>query len=106
MSVPKISAHFGVRTALITGGQEKKEGGLTPQIVIGTPGRMKDQFLDDKTLRLDTAKIMVIDEADMTMEFGFLEDVDAILSHMKDDVTVMVFSATIPEMLQPFLKNT
>lgn len=101
----KISAHFGVRTALITGGQEKKEGGLTPQIVIGTPGRMKDQFLDDKTLRLDTAKIMVIDEADITMEFGFLEDVDAILSHMKDDVTVMVFSATIPEMLQPFLKK-
>lgn len=101
----KLAAHFNVRVALITGGTEKKEGGLMPQIVIGTPGRMKDQFLEDKTLRLDTAKIMVVDEADMTLEFGFLEDIDAILSHMKDDVTVMVFSATIPDMLQPFLKK-
>lgn len=101
----KLADHFGVRVRLVTGGTEKKEGGLTPQIVIGTPGRMKDQFLEDKTLRLDTAKIMVIDEADMTLEFGFLEDVDAILSHMSEDVTVMVFSATIPEMLQPFLKK-
>ncbi len=101
----KLADHFGIRVRLITGGTEKKEGGLTPQIVIGTPGRMKDQFLEDKTLRLDTAKIMVIDEADMTLEFGFLEDVDAILSHMSDNVTVMVFSATIPEMLQPFLKK-
>lgn len=101
----KLSAHFDVRTRLVVGGTEKKEGGQTPQLVIGTPGRMKDLFLEDKTLRLDTAKIVVIDEADMTLEFGFLEDVDAILSHMKDDVTVMVFSATIPEMLQPFLKK-
>lgn len=101
----KLADHFGVRVRLVVGGTEKKEGGLTPQIVIGTPGRMKDQFLEDKTLRLDTAKIMVIDEADMTLEFGFLEDVDSILSHMSEDVTVMVFSATIPEMLQPFLKK-
>lgn len=101
----KLADHFQIRLRLCIGGTEKKEGGLTPQIVIGTPGRMKDMFLDEKLLRLDTAKIMVIDEADMTMEFGFLEDVDAILSHMKKDVTVMVFSATIPENLQPFLKK-
>lgn len=101
----KLADHFNIRVRLATGGMEKKEGGQTPQIVIGTPGRMKDLFLDDQTLLLNTAKIMVIDEADMTMEFGFLEDVDAILSHMNKDITVMVFSATIPEMLQPFLKK-
>lgn len=101
----KLADHFDVRIRLATGGMEKKEGGLVPHIVIGTPGRMKDLFLDDQTLLLNTAKIMVIDEADMTMEFGFLEDVDMILSHMSQDITVMVFSATIPEMLQPFLKK-
>ena len=101
----KLADHFDVRIRLVTGGMEKKEGGLVPHIVIGTPGRMKDLFLDDQTLLLNTAKIMVIDEADMTMEFGFLEDVDMILSHMSQDITVMVFSATIPEMLQPFLKK-
>ena len=102
----KLADHFGVRVRLVTGGMDKKQGGsLTPHIVIGTPGRMKDMFLSENALRLDTAKIVVIDEADMTMEFGFLEDVDQILSKMDEKVQIMVFSATIPENLQPFLKK-
>lgn len=102
----KIANYFNVRVKLVTGGMEKKQASeLMPQIVIGTPGRMKDLFLNDKTLRLDTAKIVVIDEADMTLEFGFLEDVDMILSKMDQKVQLMVFSATIPEGLQPFLRK-
>ncbi len=102
----KISEHFSVRVKLITGGMEKKETmSVQPHIVIGTPGRMKDQFINDNTLRLDTAKIMVIDEADMTLEFGFLEDIDQILTKMDKKIQMMVFSATIPESLQPFLNK-
>lgn len=101
----KLAAHFGARVRLCIGGTEKKEGGQVPQIVIGTPGRMKDMFVDEHLLNLSTAKLFIIDEADMTMEFGFLEDVDAVLSHMNKDVTIMVFSATIPEQIQPFLKK-
>lgn len=102
----KIASHFGVRVRLITGGMDKKGASeLVPQIVIGTPGRMKDLFLQEKTLRLDTAKMVIIDEADMTLEFGFLEDVDMILSKMEEKVQLMVFSATIPEGLQPFLRK-
>jgi len=101
----KLADHFGVRMKLITGGMDKNIGSLTPQIVIGTPGRMKDLFLDEKNLRLDTAKIVVIDEADMTMEFGFLEDLDQILSKMDENVQIDVFSATIPDNLEPFLKK-
>ena len=104
--VKNLAAHFNIRVKLVTGGMDRHSTGTqVPHIVIGTPGRMKDLFLEEHTLRLDTAKIMVIDEADMTMEFGFLEDVDQILSHMSDDITIMVFSATIPENLQPFLKK-
>ena len=102
----KIAAYFNVRTKLVTGGMQKTSGSKQiPQIVIGTPGRMKDLFLKDKTLRLDTAKIVVVDEADMTLEFGFLEDIDMILSKMDKKVQMMVFSATIPEGLQPFLRK-
>lgn len=104
--IKKIANYFNVRTKLVTGGMQKsKVTELNPQIVIGTPGRMKDLFLQDKTLRLDTAKMVVIDEADMTLEFGFLEDVDSILSKMDKKVQLMVFSATIPEGLQPFLRK-
>lgn len=101
----KIADVLGVKVKLITGGMEKSSTNINAQIIIGTPGRMKDLFLDDKTLRLDTAKIMIIDEADMTLEFGFLEDIDTILSHMDKKIQMMVFSATIPEALQPFLKK-
>lgn len=97
--------HFGIRMKLVTGGMDKNIGTQTPHIVIGTPGRMKDLFLDEKNLRLDTAKTIVIDEADMTMEFGFLEDIDQILSKLDENVQVMVFSATIPQNLEPFLKK-
>lgn len=102
----KIADHFGVRVKLVTGGIQKKSTiSQQPHIVIGTPGRMKDLFVNDNTLRLDTTKIFIVDEADMTLEFGFLEDIDAILSKMDKKVQCMIFSATIPEALQPFLKK-
>ena len=101
----KIADHFGVKVKLITGGMEKSAATINAQIVIGTPGRMKDLFIDENTLRLDTAKIMVVDEADMTLEFGFLEDIDTILARMDQKIQMMVFSATIPEDLQPFLRK-
>ncbi|MCF0109480.1 MAG: DEAD/DEAH box helicase [Erysipelotrichaceae bacterium] len=97
-----------IRVRLITGGIEKdrmSEGlKVQPHIVIGTPGRIKDLFLNESVLRVDKAKVYVVDEADMTLEYGFLEDVDAICSRMKD-LQMMAFSATIPEGLKPFLKK-
>ena len=42
-----------------------------PHVVIGTPGRIKDLFLKEKVLRVEKAKCFVVDEADMTLEFGF-----------------------------------
>lgn len=101
----KIADYFHIRVQLFTGGMEKKQNARMPHVVIGTPGRLKDEFLDTQSLRLDTAKVMVIDEADMTLEFGFLEDIDAILSKMDKKIQLMVFSATVPEALQPFLKK-
>ncbi|MGN1276917.1 MAG: DEAD/DEAH box helicase, partial [Floccifex sp.] len=101
----KLSDVFGIKTKLVTGGMEKNTSAIQAQIVIGTPGRMKDLFIQENVLRLDTAKIMIIDEADMTLEFGFLEDIDQILSHMDKKIQLMVFSATIPQELQPFLKK-
>lgn len=94
---------------LITGGIEKTRMmdslKKQPQIIIGTPGRIKDLFLNEKVLRVDTTDIFVVDEADMTLEFGFLEDVDAIAGKMKKNLQMMSFSATIPAELRLFLKK-
>jgi ATP-dependent RNA helicase CshB len=48
---------------------------------------------------------MVVDEADMTLDGGFLPDVDAIAGALPADLQMMVFSATIPQKLQPFLRK-
>lgn len=99
----------GLTIKLIIGGVDKQRMSeqlkKQPHIVIGTPGRMKDMFLTETTLRLESASIFVVDEADMTLEFGFLEDIDAICSRMREDLQMMSFSATIPEGLKPFLKK-
>lgn len=98
-----------LRIMLIRGGTDKNRVSASlkqqPHIVIGTPGRIRDMFLSEQTLRLDTASILVIDEADMTLEFGFLEDIDLFASRMKSNLQMMSFSATIPQGLKPFLKK-
>ena len=76
-----------------------------PHIVIGTPGRIKDLFLGASALRLDLADMLVIDEADMTLEFGFLDEIDAFAGRMGDDLQMMAFSATMPEQLKPFINK-
>lgn len=75
-----------------------------PQIVIGTPGRILD-LLKSQHLLVNTTQHLVIDEADMTLDMGFLNDVDRIASAMPAQLQMLVFSATIPQKLQTFLKK-
>lgn len=75
-----------------------------PQLVVGTPGRILD-LINSQALDIHKAHQFVIDEADMTLDMGFLEQVDQIASHFPEDLQMMVFSATIPKGLRPFLKK-
>ncbi|MCD2256771.1 DEAD/DEAH box helicase [Lactobacillus sp. CC-MHH1034] len=75
-----------------------------PQIVIGTPGRILD-LITANALQVQTAKTFVVDEADMTLDLGFLPDVDKIAGKMPKELQILVFSATIPPKLQPFLRK-
>ena len=76
-----------------------------PQIVIGTPGKIQDLAVKENVLNIYKANVFVLDEADMALEIGFLEDIDKIASLMGDNLQMMVFSATIPEKLKPFLRK-
>ena len=64
----------GIHALPIYGGQsyERQFYGLKQgaQIVIGTPGRVMDHMRRG-TLRLDTVKMVVLDEADVMLEHGF-----------------------------------
>ncbi len=76
-----------------------------PMIVIGTPGKIKDLAIDENVLNVYKASVFVIDEADMALEIGFLEDIDKIAALMKENLQMLVFSATIPEKIRPFLRK-
>jgi ATP-dependent RNA helicase CshB len=75
-----------------------------PQLIVATPGRLLD-FADKKILVLDRVKNFVIDEADMTLDMGFLSDVDKVAARLPKDVVMSAFSATIPVKLANFLRK-
>jgi ATP-dependent RNA helicase CshB len=75
-----------------------------PHLVIGTPGRIND-LVREQALFVHTARTLVVDEADLMLDMGFIVDVDQIAGRMPEKLQMLVFSATIPEKLKPFLKK-
>ena len=65
------------------------------QIVVGTPGRIIDH-LDRKSLRLDSIRVIVLDEADEMLKMGFIDDVERILGEAPPSRQIALFSATMP----------
>ena len=61
--------------------------------------------MKEQALFVHTAPILVVDEADLAFDMGFIEEIDGFASQMPDKLEMYVFSATIPESLQPFLKK-
>src|SRR5690554_5177489 len=84
--------------------QINKLNNAQPHVVIGTPGRLLD-VIESNDLLIHTSHYMVVDEADMTLDMGFLEDVDKIATRLPEKGQMLVFSATVPQKLQPFLKK-
>lgn len=72
------------------------------QVVIGTPGRVIDH-IKRGTLRLDSVKMFVLDEADQMLDMGFREDIEDIIRVTPKDRQTILFSATMP---QPILEIT
>ncbi|MBP5446327.1 MAG: DEAD/DEAH box helicase [Acholeplasmatales bacterium] len=94
---------------LYTGGSDrlkeiKKLENSQPQIVIGTPGRISDLMIKANALKGFNANTLVVDEADMAFEIGFLDDIDLIAGRLTNP-QIMVFSATIKEEIKPFIRK-
>ncbi len=68
-------------------------------IIVGTPGRVHDHSRRGN-LKLDTATMAVLDEADEMLNQGFYEEVTRILDFMPKNRQVLLFSATVPEDIQ------
>lgn len=95
--------------ALLVGGSDRKKArsrlqNNPPHLVIGSVGRVND-LMSEGAFSPQGIKTIVLDEADMIWEFGFLEDVSSILNQISQKIQLTVFSATLPVDLQSFLRR-
>ncbi|MFQ9933029.1 MAG: DEAD/DEAH box helicase [Lachnospiraceae bacterium] len=74
------------------------------QIVVGTPGRVMDH-MKRKTLKFDSIKTVVLDEADEMLNMGFREDMETILKEMPKTRQTALFSATMPKAILDITKS-
>lgn len=91
--------HLGLRTLAIYGGvsQHPQTNALGKgiDVLVATPGRLLD-LINQKYIRLDQIKYFVLDEADMMLDMGMLQDVKKIIKYVPVVRQNMLFSATMP----------
>ncbi|MCK9541917.1 MAG: DEAD/DEAH box helicase [Novosphingobium sp.] len=89
----------GVRVATCVGGMnpsvERRALAQRPQIVVGTPGRLRDH-LERGALELHGLSVVVLDEADEMLDMGFREDLEELLDATPAQRRTLLFSATMP----------
>lgn len=72
------------------------------QIIVGTPGRVKDLF-EKRILDLSQIQSVVLDEADEMLSMGFWDDVTYLLSKTPSQRQTLLFSATLPWIIEQSL---
>jgi len=95
----KYSMYTNLRSTVVFGGAS-----IEPQIdvlrkgvdiLIATPGRLLDLHKQD-VVNLDYIETLVLDEADLMLDMGFIDDVKKIERLCTSEKQILLFSATIP----------
>src|SRR3984957_7209701 len=96
---PLLAGQRDIRTALLIGGEampkQYQQLKQNPRIIVGTPGRINDH-LERRSLNLQNANFLVLDEMDRMLDMGFGIQIDRILKFMPQQRQTLLFSATIP----------
>lgn len=101
--VEKYAPACNVNSLALYGGQDverqiKRLKG-SPHLIVGTPGRIADHILR-KTVDFSHISMLVLDEADVTLNMGFIKEVEYIIKMTPGRRQTMLFSATIPKGLK------
>lgn len=98
----------GLSVKLFIGGtdieKDRQRAKNQPQLIIGTPTRIND-LAKHGDLHVHLASYLVVDEADLMIDLGLIEEVDHIATRLDEQSHIAVFSATIPKSLHPFLNK-
>lgn len=98
---------LGFKTVALYGGnafsaEQASISGGTPDIVIVTPGRLLDH-INRGTLNVSTARTLVVDEYDKTLELGFHDELRKIVRRLSKVNSTVLTSATRIAELPPFI---
>ncbi|HUD03851.1 MAG TPA: DEAD/DEAH box helicase [Patescibacteria group bacterium] len=107
-----IAVGSGLYSAVLIGGApivpQLRDLKYNPQIVIGTPGRIKDH-IERGSLNIRGFNIVVLDEVDRMLDMGFVHDMRQILSQISPIRQSFFFSATLDskvnDLIQEFSNN-
>ena len=108
VNVREYAKHTPLRVACVYGGVDIKPQTLALragcEVLIATPGRLLDH-VEQKTVNLSQASILVLDEADRMLDMGFLPDIQRIINLLPKPRQSLMFSATFSEEIKK-LANT
>jgi ATP-dependent RNA helicase DeaD len=97
--IAEIGRGRGVKVEVIYGGDsmDRQLEGIRAgaHVIVGTPGRVLDH-LRRKTLRFESVKMLVLDEADRMLDMGFAVEMGQIMEYMPAERQTLLFSATVP----------
>ena len=90
----------GLSVKILIGGSSIEQDAISlkktiPHIIVGCPGRVYDMMYRNYIISKNI-KLMILDEADEMLSFGFKEQVYDIFTHCDSNVQVALFSATLP----------
>ncbi|KAG4070350.1 hypothetical protein HA402_006492 [Bradysia odoriphaga] len=116
VQIQQVAIDFGstthIRTVCTVGGVDKKpqEADLRKgcEIVVATPGRLLD-FLSANVTNMKRCTYLVLDEADRMLDMGFEAQIRQIISQIRPDKQILMWSATWPleirRLAEDFLGN-
>jgi len=103
-----IAKGSGIHGAILIGGvsmgPQLKDLRMNPQIVIGTPGRIKDHATQG-SLKLERFNIIVLDEVDRMLDMGFINDITHILDRTASKKQSFFFSATLDSRVKTIIEG-
>jgi len=107
-AIATVGEPCGLRVVTVYGGmslrQQRKAVQEGQDILIGTPGRLRD-LVDQDRLDLSGVRFLVLDEADRMFEMGFRKDLDFLFVHVRMREQTLIFSATIPPEIETLARK-
>lgn len=94
----RVMSCYGGRPAME---EHRTMNGIQPAIIVGTPGRMNDH-LAKQNFDANSVRLLVIDEFDKCLEFGFHDEMSTVISQLPNLKKRFLMSATDAEEIPEF----